>query len=57
MSRNNGSTRKIKGTVILMKKHFLDFNDFNASLHDRMDELLGKRVSLQLVSAVNADPG
>ncbi|XP_057512598.1 probable linoleate 9S-lipoxygenase 5 [Actinidia eriantha] len=49
-------SREIKGTVVLMKKNVLDFNDFNASVRDRVDELLGKKVSLQLISAVHADP-
>ncbi|KAF4369696.1 hypothetical protein F8388_015783 [Cannabis sativa] len=47
---------KIKGNVVLMKKNVLDFNDFNASFLDRVHELFGQRVSLQLVSAVNGDP-
>ena len=49
--------KKIKGTVVLMKKNVLDFNDFNASVLDRVHELLGQGVSLQLVSAVHGDPG
>ncbi|KAH7847289.1 hypothetical protein Vadar_024296 [Vaccinium darrowii] len=49
--------KKIKGTVVLMKKDVLDFNDFNASILDGVHELLGQKVFLQLVSAVNADPG
>ncbi|XP_059654431.1 probable linoleate 9S-lipoxygenase 5 [Cornus florida] len=49
--------KKIKGTVVLMKKTVLDFNEFNASVLDRVHELVGKKVSLQLVSAVNGDPG
>ncbi|KAJ9681968.1 hypothetical protein PVL29_018052 [Vitis rotundifolia] len=48
--------KKIKGTVVLMKKNVLDFNDFNASVLDRVHELLRQRVSLQLVSAVHGDP-
>ncbi|KAL5786621.1 hypothetical protein ACOSQ2_009013 [Xanthoceras sorbifolium] len=52
-----GSKKKVQGTVVLMKKNVLDFNDFNASLLDRFHELLGQRVSLQLVSAVNGDSG
>ena len=47
----------IKGTVVLMKKNVLDFNDLGASLLDRLPEFLGKRVSLQLISAVQHDPG
>ncbi|KNA22244.1 hypothetical protein SOVF_035780 [Spinacia oleracea] len=49
--------KKINGRVVLMKKNVLDFNDFNASIFDRFDELLGKKVSFQLVSSVNSDPG
>ncbi|KAF3454480.1 hypothetical protein FNV43_RR04927 [Rhamnella rubrinervis] len=50
-------SQKIKGTVVLMKKNVLDFNDFNASLLDRVHELVGKGVTLQLVSAVNGKLG
>jgi hypothetical protein len=49
--------KKIKGTVVLMKKNVLDFNDFSASVLDRVDEFLGKRVSLQLISSANGNPG
>ncbi|XP_042991694.1 probable linoleate 9S-lipoxygenase 5 [Carya illinoinensis] len=49
----NGQCKKIEGTVVLMKKNVLDFNDFHASVLDRVHELFGQRVSLQLVSAVN----
>ena len=49
--------RKIKGTVVLMKKNVLDFHDIKASFLDRVHELLGKGVSMQLVSAVHQDPG
>lgn len=49
--------RKIKGTVVLMKKNVLDFTDIKASFLDRVHELLGKGVSMQLVSAVHQDPG
>ncbi|PIN09460.1 Linoleate 9S-lipoxygenase [Handroanthus impetiginosus] len=47
--------RKIKGTVVLMKKSVLDATDVVASLLDRFFELFGKGVSLQLIS-VNVDP-
>ena len=46
----NGSHKKIKGTVVLMKNNVLDFNDFHASVLDRVHELLGKGVSLQLIN-------
>ena len=54
---NESKKRKIKGAVVLMKKNVLDFNDFHASFLDRVHELLGQGVSLQLISAVNVDPG
>ncbi|CAN1784047.1 Linoleate 9S-lipoxygenase 1 [Linum perenne] len=54
---NNGDKKKkIKGTVVLMKKNVLEFNDFNASILDRIHELLGQGVSLQLISSVHGDP-
>lgn len=53
---NNGS-KKIRGNVVLMKKNVLDFNDVPASLLDRFLELVGKGVSLQLISADQPDPG
>ncbi|GLT28911.1 hypothetical protein SLA2020_038130 [Shorea laevis] len=57
-SKNGGGDggKKVSGTVVLMKKNVLDFNDFNASIIDRLHELVGRRVSLQLISAENADP-
>ncbi|KAL8155569.1 putative linoleate 9S-lipoxygenase 5 [Apium graveolens] len=48
-------TKQIKGRVVLMKKNVLDFTDISSSIIDRVDELLHKRVSLQLVSSVNPD--
>ncbi|KAJ4968402.1 hypothetical protein NE237_015103 [Protea cynaroides] len=48
--------KKIKGSVVLMKKNVLDFNDSQASVLDWVYEFLGRRVSLQLISAVNGDP-
>ncbi|CAL8166386.1 unnamed protein product [Prunus armeniaca] len=53
--QNGKNSRKIKGTVVLMKKNVLDFNDFNASVLDRVHELVGQRVSLQLISADHGD--
>lgn len=49
--------QKIEGIVVLMKKNVLDFNDFHAPVLDGVEELLGQRVSLQLISAVNGDSG
>ncbi|OVA05470.1 Lipoxygenase [Macleaya cordata] len=48
--------KKIKGSVVLMKKNVLDFNDLSSSVVDGVQEFLGKGVSLQLISAVHADP-
>lgn len=57
---NNGNKKlkceRIKGTVVLMKKNVLDFNDFHASFLDRFHELLGRKVTLQLISAVHGEP-
>ncbi|CAK9186384.1 unnamed protein product [Ilex paraguariensis] len=47
---------KIKGTIKLMKKNVLDFNDAGASFLDRVYEIFCRGVSLQLISAVNGDP-
>jgi linoleate 9S-lipoxygenase len=49
-------SKKIKGTVVLIKKNVLDFNDFEASILDDLHELVGKKVSLKLISSVYADP-
>ncbi|KAF5465688.1 hypothetical protein F2P56_015669 [Juglans regia] len=49
-------SKKIKGTVVLMKKNVLDFHDVKASLLDRIHELFGKGVSLQLISSIHPDP-
>lgn len=49
-------SKKIRGTVVLMKKNVLDFNDMKASLFDRIHEFLGKGVSMQLISATQPEP-
>ncbi|PON80109.1 Lipoxygenase [Parasponia andersonii] len=49
-------SKKIKGAVVLMKKNVLDFLDLKASLLDRIHELFGKGVSMQLISSVHPDP-
>ncbi|KAL2942038.1 putative linoleate 9S-lipoxygenase 5 [Bienertia sinuspersici] len=56
-SGDGNKKEEIIGKVVLMKKNVLDFNDFGASILDRFDELLGNKVSFQLVSCINADPG
>ncbi|TXG65501.1 hypothetical protein EZV62_006776 [Acer yangbiense] len=43
---NNGTKEKVQGTVVLMKKNVLDFNDFPASLLDDVHELVGQRTYL-----------
>ncbi|KAH6816454.1 PLAT/LH2 domain-containing lipoxygenase family protein [Perilla frutescens var. frutescens] len=49
--------RKIKGTVVLMKKNVMDVTDVGASFIDRIYEIFGKGISLQLISALHFDPG
>ncbi|KAF3653017.1 putative linoleate 9S-lipoxygenase 5 [Capsicum annuum] len=52
----DGESKKVKGTVVLMKRNFFDLHDVKASIVDRVDEILGHKVYLQLISAVQADP-
>ncbi|KAL2463813.1 Linoleate 9S-lipoxygenase 5 [Forsythia ovata] len=47
--------KKIKGTLVLTKKSVMDSTDLCASFLDRVHELFGKGVSLQLISAVHGD--
>ncbi|KAJ1380914.1 PLAT/LH2 domain superfamily [Sesbania bispinosa] len=54
---NKSKSHRIRGTVILMKKNVLDFNDLGASILDRLHEFVGKGVSIQLISAVKVDTG
>uniref|UniRef100_A0A7N2LWR0 Lipoxygenase n=1 Tax=Quercus lobata TaxID=97700 RepID=A0A7N2LWR0_QUELO len=50
-------SRKVKGSVVLMKKNYvLCCKNIIASFIDRIYELLGKRVSMQLISSVHPDP-
>ncbi|WRX25635.1 hypothetical protein QQP08_018122 [Theobroma cacao] len=39
-----------------MKKNVLDFNVLGSSAVDSVHELVGQQVTLQLISAENADP-
>nr|BAH57745.1 lipoxygenase [Actinidia arguta] len=55
-NNNNFGGRKIKGRVVLMKKNVLDMNHLGASILDRVHEVLGKGVSIQLISANRGDP-
>ncbi|KAI4367853.1 hypothetical protein MLD38_016477 [Melastoma candidum] len=54
---SSGDSHKVPATVVLMKKNVLDLDDFDASVIDDLDEMLGKKVSLRLISAVNGDLG
>ncbi|XP_057735899.1 linoleate 9S-lipoxygenase 5-like [Arachis stenosperma] len=57
-----GSTSKekkktsVRGKVVLMKKGVLDFHDIKSNVLDRIHELMGNGVSLQLVSSLTPDP-
>ncbi|XP_014524158.1 linoleate 9S-lipoxygenase 5, chloroplastic-like [Vigna radiata var. radiata] len=46
--------REVRGRVTLMKKGILDFHDIKANILDRIHELLGRGVSLQLISATSS---
>ncbi|XP_054784874.1 seed linoleate 9S-lipoxygenase-3-like [Prosopis cineraria] len=50
--------KKIKGTVVLMRNNALniDLNSTVSTVFDGFSEFLGQGVTLQLVSAVHADP-
>ncbi|XP_047951982.1 probable linoleate 9S-lipoxygenase 5 [Salvia hispanica] len=52
--KNGEEKKKIKGRVVLMKKNVLDFNDLGASLLDRLHELVGKTVTLHLISSLHS---
>lgn len=54
---NEGKTAKIEGTVVLMKKNFLDFNQLAASALDKLRELAGHRIAFQLISGDHGEPG
>ncbi|XP_051144909.1 probable linoleate 9S-lipoxygenase 5 [Andrographis paniculata] len=58
-TRQRSKQQQIKGTVVLVKKNVLDFNDFSASVLDTLHEFVGRKVSLQLISSVRttADSG
>ncbi|XP_010488264.1 PREDICTED: linoleate 9S-lipoxygenase 5, chloroplastic-like isoform X2 [Camelina sativa] len=56
VKKTKTKTMKIEGEVVVMKKNLLDFKDVMASLLDRVHELLGRRVSLHLISSLQPDP-
>lgn len=47
---------RLKGSVVLMRKNVLEFNDFSASLVDGITEFLGRGVTCQLISSTVVDP-
>jgi len=47
----------IPGEVILQEVSLLNATDYSAILADEASELMGNRVSLQLVSSDQVDPG
>lgn len=53
---SGGGCSKIRGEVVLMKKNVMDFTDIRASFTDRIFELLGKGVSMQLISKNQPEP-
>ncbi|CAG7889522.1 unnamed protein product [Brassica rapa] len=54
-NKKTKKTMKIEGEIVVMKKNLLDFKDTMASLLDRIHELLGRRVSLHLISSLQPD--
>ena len=56
-SRKKKPEKIIRGVVVLVKKNVLDFKAIHTSIADSLRELVGKGVTLQLVSRDNADPG
>ncbi|KAL0284887.1 UNVERIFIED_CONTAM: putative linoleate 9S-lipoxygenase 5 [Sesamum calycinum] len=50
----NGESSKMRGVVVLMKKKVLGVNDIAASVVDRVDEIRGRKVALQLISSTAA---
>ncbi|XP_022742693.1 probable linoleate 9S-lipoxygenase 5 [Durio zibethinus] len=55
-SRKKKSHKIIRGTVVLVKNNVFGFNTIHTTVADSVFELIGKGVTLQLVSADNADP-
>ncbi|XWS64537.1 hypothetical protein CRYUN_Cryun05aG0012600 [Craigia yunnanensis] len=51
----NKSKKTIRGSVVLVKKNVLDFTSVYGTAADSVYEFLGQGVTLQLVSAENAD--
>ncbi|KAH0649219.1 hypothetical protein KY290_035173 [Solanum tuberosum] len=49
-------SKKVKGTVVMMNKNVLDFTDLASSLTGKIFDVLGQKVSFQLISSVQGDP-
>lgn len=47
---------EINGEVVLQKVAFLNLTDYSATVADEISELMGKKVSLELVSSDQIDP-
>ncbi|CAL1386692.1 unnamed protein product [Linum trigynum] len=52
----SSSNSMIMGTLVLMKKNFLELHCIKASFLDRIHKLLGKGVSSHLMSSVHPAP-
>ncbi|XP_055819697.1 linoleate 9S-lipoxygenase 6-like [Solanum dulcamara] len=50
------SSKKVRGNVVMMKKSALDFTDIAGSVVDSVFDVLGQKVSFQLISSVQLDP-
>lgn len=48
---------EINGEVVLHKVAFLNLTDYSATVADEISELMGKKISLELVSSDLMDPG
>ena len=53
----SSSDYDINGEVVLQKVALLHLTDYTATLADEASELMGKKISLQLVSSDQVDPG
>ncbi|XP_020571523.1 probable linoleate 9S-lipoxygenase 5 [Phalaenopsis equestris] len=48
--------KKVKANVVIMDKNVLSLNDFNASVLNQIQDFLGHKVELRLVSSTVGDP-
>uniref|UniRef100_A0A803QAS7 Mitochondrial protein n=1 Tax=Cannabis sativa TaxID=3483 RepID=A0A803QAS7_CANSA len=60
LNRGDDDQKRVKGSVVLMKKNVLEFNPLSASVNvdssllDRVGDFLGNGISIQLVSGHSA---